>query len=257
MGILNSSKRKVLMSIISSFNNIISNMQQACTREQIEYCCTAFCEHAGFDHYLLYGSVFSSLLSPPSYIFGDLGKTVPNKKRQLQKITQACMDSSTPIITGNFSKDSILDNSLIHPLSSPLKNQLAINFPVHFPMGKFAYLHISTNTDKVNDDEKIISTLASGNLFAKQAGTAILNLLESDLENKPPYLNGREKECLLLAADGSTPQQIGKLVGLSHHTVTFHLGKAREKLATKNIPGAVSKAILRGDVKTIIGSEHN
>lgn len=237
------------------FNEIIQKIQHSDTREQIDCCCDAFCRYADYDNYLVFGTILTSFLSPPTRILGSLGKSVRNKKQQLQSITQTCMNTSTPVITGNFHPDSPLNNPLIKPLRTSPTKGVSVSFPVHFPAGKFAFLHISTNKARDNNEQQVMGTLASGNLFAREAGNAVLRLLEAELQNKLPYLVPREKECLLLASDGSTPQQIAKQLGLSAHTVIFHLKKAREKLGSKNIQSAISKAILHGDVKTVVDSE--
>lgn len=240
---------------MDNLDNIILQIQQADNKQQVEQYCNTFCQSVNFDNYLVFGSVFTSMLSPPSCVLGGLGKTVRNRKVQLQTITDACLNTSTPIIAGNFHPDSLLNTPLIKSIKSPSRKGISISFPVHYPIGKFAFFHISTNKTRDNSEQHIMDTLTTGNLFAREAGNAILRLLESELENKPPYLVAREKECLLLASDGSTPQQIAQQLGLSSHTVIFHLKKARQKLASKNIQGAISKAILRGDVKTTVDSE--
>lgn len=238
-----------------SFDDIINEIRQSDSREQIGYYCSAFCQRIGFEQYILFGSIFTRLLSPPGYVISSPDSTIRNKKRQLETITLACKNSSTPIVQGNIDKHSILYNSLIKTCRTPSAKKLSISFPVHFPLGKLAFLHISTPAKKQDIEAKVLSALAPGNLFAREASTSILHLLECELENKPPYLSPREKECLLRASDGATPQQIAEQVDLSFHTVIFHLKKARDKLKTKNIQGAVGKAMLRGDIVTQIGSE--
>lgn len=243
------------MDSFSGFNPIIQQLQQTDTREQIEHCCKAFCQSVNFDNYLMFGSVFTTLLSPPTCVLGSLGKNTRNKKQQLKTITQTCMDSTSPIITGHFHRDSPLNNPMIKSLRSIPAKGISISFPVHYPIGKFAFLHISTNKASNDREQQVLHTLLSGHLFAREAGNAILRLLESELEVKPPYLTPREIECLLLACDGATPQTIAQQVGLSTHTVIHHLRLAREKFGSKHIPGAISKAMLRGMVKTIVDSE--
>lgn len=243
------------MATESSFDDIVNKMQQSDTREQIQHQCREFCRHIGFDHYLLFGSIFTSMLSPPCYVLNSPGVATRNKKHHLDNIIRTCINSATPVITGNIDKQSNLYNSLFVMCRVPSSRELAISFPVHFPTGKFAFLHVFTKIKKQDIHEKVMMTLAPGNLFAREAGAALLRQLECDLENNPPYLSQREKECLLLASDGASPRQIGNQVGLSPHTVIFHLKRAREKLQAKNIQGAVSKAMLRGDIGTRIGSE--
>ena len=237
-----------------TLDNIINGIKQSDSREQIQHYCNQFCQHVDFKHFMLFGSIFTSMVAPPSYVIASPDKTFRNKKRQLEAIVLSCKDTFTPVITGNIDPQSFLSNSLFRTYSVSAAKQLSISFPVHFPAGKFAVLHLATPIKKQDIENKVLSSLAFGNLFAHEAGKSILHFLENELENKPPYLNQREKECLLLASDGKAPSQIGRQVGLSAHTVTFHLKKAREKLHSKNIQGAVSKAMLRGDVRTQISS---
>lgn len=240
-----------------SLDEIISEIQLSDNREQIEYYCNAFCQHVGFKHYVLFGSIFTSMVSSPSYIICSPDKTIRNKKRQLETMTKLCINSCTPVITGNIDKQSILYNSLFKVYRMPAAKNLSISFPVHYPLGKLAFLNIYTPTIKQDVEQKVLSTLVVGNQFARAAATSILHLLDCELEEKLANLNLREKECLLLASDGARPQEIARQIDLSCHTVIYHLKRARDKLETKNIQAAISKAMLRGDITIQIGSEKN
>jgi DNA-binding NarL/FixJ family response regulator len=85
------------------------------------------------------------------------------------------------------------------------------------------------------------------------AGQAILHpsatssLLEQ-LRAEPPIepLTSRETEVLGLVADGLTNKAIGLRLGISEHTVKFHLGSAMNKLSAASRAEAVAVALRRG-----------
>lgn len=59
-------------------------------------------------------------------------------------------------------------------------------------------------------------------------------------------LTERERECLELAAEGQTTDEIADFLALTPHTVRFHLGNAFRKLDAVNRAEAVARAMKRG-----------
>ena len=222
---------------------------------RLERACEIFCQQHGFEHYLLYGTIFTHLLSPLTYTVHSPGTAARIKKQSLHKIINDSITSSTPVVVGNIDKTSPLHRSVTNIHRHAASKLLSITFPVHFPQGKFAFLHIAGNIPKDEINDRVINTLAAGNHFAQTVGTSITHLLESKLGERPPYLSARERECLLLSSDGATPLGISKQLGLSTHTIIYYLKTARQKLHSKNIQGAVCKALLSGDVGMQIVSE--
>lgn len=56
-------------------------------------------------------------------------------------------------------------------------------------------------------------------------------------------LSPKESECLYWVALGKTTQEISHILGLSRHTVNFHIRKCLTKLNVSNRPAAIAKAI--------------
>jgi LuxR family transcriptional activator of conjugal transfer of Ti plasmids len=54
-------------------------------------------------------------------------------------------------------------------------------------------------------------------------------------------LSSREFECLEWAAHGKSAWEIGCILGISHHTVAFHLENAKAKLGVRTIVQAVAR----------------
>lgn len=70
-----------------------------------------------------------------------------------------------------------------------------------------------------------------------------------DQEGQEPSANmltGRELECLRLTADGLTAAQCAREIGITVHTVNYHLNNAGRKLEGRNKIHAIAKAMRAG-----------
>ncbi|WP_050408358.1 MULTISPECIES: LuxR C-terminal-related transcriptional regulator [unclassified Massilia] len=63
-----------------------------------------------------------------------------------------------------------------------------------------------------------------------------------------PRLTTRERQCLQWSASGKTSQEIGQILGISQHTVYFHLKKVASKFKVYGTRHAISRAM---DLKLI------
>lgn len=57
------------------------------------------------------------------------------------------------------------------------------------------------------------------------------------------FLSPKEQECLHWVALGKTTNEISDILGISRHTVNFHLRNACFKLNARNRAAAIAKAI--------------
>ena len=70
-----------------------------------------------------------------------------------------------------------------------------------------------------------------------------------ELNGPPPQrtrVSDRERECLLWTAEGKTSFEIGKIIGISEHTVNYYLNTAASKLDASNRVQAVAIALRTG-----------
>lgn len=63
-----------------------------------------------------------------------------------------------------------------------------------------------------------------------------------------PMLTPRERQCLILAAKGLTGKQVALKLGISPATVAFHIDHCIKRLDTKTRSGAISRALVLGEI---------
>lgn len=62
-------------------------------------------------------------------------------------------------------------------------------------------------------------------------------------------LSQRERDVLQALADGMRPSAIAAALGISSHTVRYHLGRARTVLGARSSTHAVALALSRGYIR--------
>ncbi len=103
--------------------------------------------------------------------------------------------------------------------------------------GASGYLLKSATKEEI---EEAITTVLQGKLFFNISSIATPN------EKDTPLLTRREKEILLLIADGLTNNEIGKKIFLSPHTVDSHRKNLFIKFDVNNVALLVKKASQAG-----------
>lgn len=64
---------------------------------------------------------------------------------------------------------------------------------------------------------------------------------EEKKDDKPARLSPRERECITWASQGKSASDIGAIVGISRHTVSFHLENVKRKYKVRTIVQASAK----------------
>jgi DNA-binding NarL/FixJ family response regulator len=97
-----------------------------------------------------------------------------------------------------------------------------------------------------------IRTVSQGGTLLQPLVTArLLNHLRSEVAPQPVVdpLTPREREVLLLVAQGQSNKQIAAGLGITERTVKFHVSRILSKLAAANRAEAVQKALLAGLIR--------
>lgn len=122
-----------------------------------------------------------------------------------------------------------------------LNNGLSI--PVHGPAGE-SYVVSLASGSAGNDPRPCPGTMQ---IFATQLQLAYTALTHPGDDGAQPFhLTDRERECLTWTARGKSAWSISKILGVSEHTVQFHLKTVMKKIGAGNRVQAVVLAIRYG-----------
>ncbi len=118
-----------------------------------------------------------------------------------------------------------------------------LSIPVHGPAGE-SYVVSLASALPVRDAPPSFGTMQ---IFATQLQLAYTALTRRGDETSPPVqLTDRERECLTWTARGKSTWSISKILGVSEHTVQFHLKGTIKKIGACNRVQAVVLAIRLG-----------
>jgi DNA-binding NarL/FixJ family response regulator len=100
---------------------------------------------------------------------------------------------------------------------------------------------------------RAIRQIVRGTLVLETSGDLDASDILRDLEGQKQVANllsEREREILLLVADGMTAKQIALALGLSDRTVTTHFGRIYSKLGVNSRLGAIRAAARCGAISS-------
>jgi DNA-binding CsgD family transcriptional regulator len=167
------------------------------------------------------------------------------------RITRA-LDSALPLVWDYATElgqspqtDKFLEDSLAHGAGS------GVVCGLHGRGDAKVIFALSSATPRIDDARrheivgKLGDILLLGTYFHEIFMRAVVE------QGVPPQSQGaplsvREKQCLTLAAQGKTSQDIAAKLGISERTIQFHFDGIRSKLGAANRQEAVAKAITLG-----------
>ena len=118
-----------------------------------------------------------------------------------------------------------------------------VSIPVHGPLGESYVVSLATDTAEHHNGE----ALGTLQVLAIQFQLAYSQIARGQPETQAKFhLTERERECLAWTARGKSAWAISMILGVSEHTVNFHMKSAMKKMGTTNRVSAVVSAIQSG-----------
>ena len=114
--------------------------------------------------------------------------------------------------------------------------------PIHLPGGDVG-LCVSVSTHIIDDTEERLA-LHMASLYAHNRCRALGGLTEASSMKAP--LSPRELECLKWVLDGKSDTDIGRILGISHTTVHFHVEHVKKKLGVRTRAQAAAMVMTLG-----------
>jgi DNA-binding NarL/FixJ family response regulator len=115
--------------------------------------------------------------------------------------------------------------------------------------GSMPFLFLTAQTDLENElkgrklgADDYITKPVDFDVLGMIVSARLARVARNELWPQQMELNDREVESLTWVSRGKTSSEIGQILGISKHTVDFHIDKAREKLGVATRIQAVIKA---------------
>jgi DNA-binding CsgD family transcriptional regulator len=164
----------------------------------------------------------------------DLDPIVRSGLGGLLPVDWAEIDRGDPIVRKFFGEAQELDVG---------SNGLSI--PIRGRLGEFALFTVTSKMDDANWRSIKREVLRDLVVVAFNFHAAALRTCGA-VREPGVHLPLREASCLRWKALGKTDEEIGRILGISSHTVRFHLESARSRMKTANTTHTVAKALALG-----------
>jgi len=165
----------------------------------------------------------SGEMAPPDIVLLDLNLSGENGIKMLPLLKKAAPDTDVIILTQNSNFRVVLE--ALH-------------------LGASGYLLKSAS---VKDIRNVIRDVAEGgtHIDSKLSRVVLAALCGKDTPTSNP-LSDRETEILQLLSQGFVKKEVADKIGVSYHTIAFHVRNIFDKLDTPNLTSAVAKAARQG-----------
>lgn len=210
--------------------------------------------HLGFEHFIYGVRVNLSLTRPYQFVLSGYPKEwrthyIETGYETIDPTVHHCIKDRrvTPIIWGS----QVFRNQSAAKLENEAKEfglASGASFPVQGRNGEAAMLSLATPRANRQAKHDILETLGRAQLLACYLHEAIQRvvLTKEVLPLQKIKLTGREKECLLWAAEGKTSWEIANIIHTSERTVIFHLQNVTRKMGVSTRQHAVARALSLG-----------
>ncbi|MDF2414203.1 LuxR family transcriptional regulator [Aeromonas sp. 1HA1] len=234
---------------------LITQFDTATDEHTIVALLRALSQQMGFDHFRLAFISPSSIQRPEVRIFnGCPAQWVQIYDAQnffaVDPVVRKGMTQSTPILWANLITECC-DQQDIDGLEVMLQAQDAglrdgITIPWHGPNGHVGLLSLIMRTPRT--EHQWLSAVPFLSWLSSHVFEAVARVCSSAMPPRDP-LSLRELEVCQWAAEGKQVSDIGKILGITPRTVTFHLERIAEKLGASNKSQAISWALKQGLVR--------
>jgi len=220
---------------------------------QIAAACRGFVQTLGFEHFIFGFRTPISLTHPCQFILSGYPRAW---REHYDRNSYLAID---PVITRSlgsilpFSWDE-LDKS--DPRVAQLFREAAehglrhgFSVPVHGGRGEGGVLSLARPEplpDALHERQRLFQ---QAQWFAAVLQTKLRSLVFEEVTPDARPLTPRERDCLRLAAEGQSAQDIARALNIAERTVVFHLNHAEEKLGATKRQHAVARGVALGQIE--------
>lgn len=189
-------------------------------------------------------SIFVSIGNTPAeYLEASLDVADSVRDPVLRRLKQL----NTPVVYDQamYVKDDAAD---LWETQAAYGYRTGISMALHLPGGRHFLMGVDRDRALSPDDAEVTRMMADLQLLAVHAQDAAVRLLLDEAQERMglPRLTAREREVLRWTSEGKSSWEVGTILGMSEHTVNFHVRNLMGKLDVTSKHQAVLKALSLG-----------
>lgn len=232
--------------------DLIEQAMRAESVDAIHAVGVALCDRLECDRFH-YGAHFpTSLVKPQTVMITGYDKRWMERYDEqhyidCDPIVSHCYDSVVPLLwesidTSHSSNPNLVAEFLADARDFGMVSGLSV--PIHGAAGEVAVLSLSSTDWSANERRGIREMQYDVAVLAPYLHEAVLRVFEDKaIALRSADLTGRERECLLWAAEGKTAWEISQILGIAERTANFHVNNCIRKLGVTNRTQAVARAV--------------
>lgn len=233
----------------------ISDLKNVSDLQGLHHICSQVCGLIDIPYFSYTAQIPISMVSPEYVFINNYPEALWKKYKRdnllsSDPIFRYCTQNLIPVLWSN-TDSYIHSHEDIRFMRRLIQHDLfdGISFPLRSHKGGVAVISfVSSSTDE--DISDYLEDLTSELMLL---GTHVHNTVNrlspyGDSDTLRAKISQREKECLLWTSEGKTTGEIGKILGISVSTVTYHIQNVARKLNVSNRQQAVARGIALGIV---------
>lgn len=221
---------------------------------EVAAACRKFAQSLGFEHFIFGFRTPISLTHPCQFILSGYPRAW---REHYDKNSYLAID---PVITRAlgtilpFSWDELdkSDPRVAQLFREAAEHGLRYGFsvPVHGGRGEGGVLSLARPQpplpESLHERQRLFQ---QAQWFSAVLQTKLRSLVFEEVAPGMRPLTPRERDCLRLAAEGQSAQDIARALNIAERTVVFHLNHAEEKLGAKRRQHAIARGVALGQIE--------
>lgn len=229
-------------------------IQSAMDLPAVAAICRQFAQSLGFEHFIFGFRTPISLTQPCQFILSGYPRAWREHydRNSYLAIDPVITRSLTSVLPFDWEELDKGDPRVARLFQEAAEHGLCHGFsvPVHGGHGEGGVLSLARAQPPLPQALAERQQLfRSAQWFAAQLQTKLRTLVFEETDAPVRPLTRRERDCLRLAAEGHSAQDIARLLRIAERTVVFHLKHAEEKLGARRRQQAVARGVALGQIE--------
>lgn len=235
--------------------DLIEATNQAQSIDDIHDVCQTICQITEFD-FFIYGAVLPiSLVRPEHVIISGYPQDWWERYQAEGYLTidpvvaHTMSHQSVPLVWSDVDTNTYPHADLVRQFMREAQDfglVSGVSFPAHGNRREHGILSLATRDSSPAVTRRVVEAMPIGQLLAGYIHEAVHRVLGAGAESATTPLTGKERECLVWAAEGKTAGEISDILGRAERTIVHHLQTASGKLDVTNRTQAVARAVALG-----------